>query len=105
MIIAAICTRCLGSVRSDAVYEIAIDVADRQLAVVDAMGVDEFLEQGSDEGTMQADGVDFSWRVGVEETAIDTLYRVGVSVSWDDRGKSRRVELVTRICNDEGGSL
>jgi hypothetical protein len=103
--VVAICSlsgRSMTSVRANREYETGWDVLDRQLTVIDYIGVEEFLQidQMSGEFGDSEDGGGYQWAVEIEEEQIQGLYRVDITVSWADGKKSREVSASTVL----GGS-
>ena len=55
------------------------------------------IEMGSEEDTFGDSR--FAWASEVEETEIEGLYAVTVTVNWQERGRERTVELTTYIAD------
>ena len=103
--VVAICSlsgRSMTSVRANREYETGWDVLDRQLTVIDYIGVEEFLQidqmSGKFGGSKDGDG--YQWAVEIEEEQIQGLYRVDITVGWVDGKKNREVSASTVL----GGS-
>jgi len=78
-------------------YAAAYQVADRQLTLIDRMGVDAFIEQEIDEGEDEQEGVKYYWSVASELEGIDALYTLEVTVRWQSMGRAHAVRLDTRL--------
>jgi len=63
-------------------YEMAASVIDRQLSLIDYLGIDGFLETGESEGQSDDLGYTFLWEVQTEYQEIDSLYAVKIKVTW-----------------------
>lgn len=111
--LSAISTRCLSRTGLNQKYERAWQGLDRQLSAIEAMGIEEFLQQGVTEGELQrqseqqAEGQDKSgdqlyWRVETASEEIDNLYKVRITVSWQVEGKEKKIVAET-LMNGKGG--
>ncbi len=78
-------------------YEQAWDLADRQLTMVDYMGVRQQILDGPTEGVFEGDGVEFDWKLEVSETTVDFLYDVKVTVGWVQQQRYRTIQAQTRL--------
>lgn len=63
-------------------YEMAASLIDRQLSLIDYLGIDAFLETGETEGTSDDLGYTFKWAVQSEYQEIDSLYALKITVTW-----------------------
>jgi len=102
--VVAICSlsgRSMTSVRANREYETGWDVLDRQLTIIDYIGIEEFLQIDQMSGKFggSEDG-GYQWAVEIEEEQIQELYRVDITVSWADGKKNREVSASTVL----GGS-
>ena len=85
-------TRCLSETRLNRHYEKASSLANKQLHMIDFMGVEEFIEAGVMSGTFEEIDLMYGWTVQTQSQEIDNLYLVRVTVSWSER---RHVQSVT----------
>jgi len=92
-----ISTRCLSGTRLNRQYERAAALADRQLAMIDYTGVEEFIELGRTEGQFEGYKPVYYWKVVTESQDIDNLYLVTVTVSWFERNRQHSVSLDTML--------
>jgi hypothetical protein len=104
--VVAICSlsgRSMTSVRVNREYETGWDVLDRQLTVIDYIGVEEFLQIGQMSGQFGSseDGGGYQWAVEIEEEEIQGIYRVDITVSWVDGKKNREVSAATVLGGSE----
>jgi len=95
MVVTAASMMCLRTVRLNRQYETAADLIDKQLCLIDFMGIDEFI----DAGTMEGDVIEFEpgyhWQVETEYQEIDSLYLVTITVSWLDRNRPLSLKAET----------
>ena len=82
--VGAISTRALTGTRLNRQYEIAASVIDRQLNLVDYIGIDEFVDVGQAEGVIEDFEPGYYWQASAEYQGIDSLYLVTITVTWVD---------------------
>ena len=63
-------------------YEMACSLVERQLTLIDYVGIDAFIEGGQAEGQSDDLGYTFNWQVETEYLELDSLYSVTITVSW-----------------------
>ena len=80
--VSAITTRSLTGTRINRQYETAMLLIDRQLSMIDYVGIDEFIAIGQTEGTFDEPFSDYQWSVAAEYMDIDSLYLVTINVGW-----------------------
>lgn len=98
--ICTISTKSMVGVKSNRKYEQAWDVLDKQLTMIDAMGIDAFLEVGQYDGQIGSEetGEDiYFWNVSIEEEYESNLYNVSLSISWDSGNKRRSISASTLL--------
>jgi len=95
MIVGTAGTQALSGTRLNRLYEMAASLANRQLTVIDYVGIDSVLESGELEGVSEDLGYSFHWQVETEYQEIDALYLVTVTVSWMDGSRPRSVSVET----------
>jgi len=95
MIVGTVGTQALSGTRLNRLHEMAASLADRQLTVIDYVGIDSVLESGDLEGDSEDLGYPFHWQVETEYQDIDALYLVTVTVSWMDGSRPRSVSVET----------
>ena len=78
-------------------YAAAYQVADRQLTLIDVMGVDAFIEQEVNEGQDEQEGLQYYWSVASEQEGIDALYTLEITVRWEAMGRAHAVRVGTRL--------
>jgi hypothetical protein len=97
VVLTGICVRSLQTAYSIMIDEQAWDLADRQLTMVDYIGVRKYILNGPTEGTFKGDGVVFDWTLKISETTQDSLYDVIVTVGWVEQQKYKRIQTQTRL--------
>lgn len=78
----AIGTNALSGTRLHRHYEIAAALVDKQLSLIDYMGIDAFIEAGQTDGVVEELGPAYRWSVTTEYQGVDSLYLVTIVVSW-----------------------
>lgn len=100
MAICAISTNSFRGVQLNRQYELAWDLLDRQLTLIDYMGVEEFVQFGQMSGTFNAVGSDETphvWQVEITPQLEDYLYQIDIVVAWQDGGRLRKISLTTML--------
>jgi len=95
--ITAVCSRALSSARINRQYETAIALINRQLSLIDYIGIDEFLEIGSMEGEFEDYSPQYTWEVVPLYQDIDNLYCITLTLSWSEFGKTYNVTVETML--------
>jgi competence protein ComGC len=93
----AITTRSLTETRLNRHYETAASIIDKQLSLLDYVGIDEFIELGQAEGTVEDFEPGYHWEVSTEYLGIDSLYLVTITVTWVERNRPYSVSVQTRF--------
>jgi len=92
----AISTMSVSSTRLNRRYEIAASLLDKQLSLIDYIGIDEFIDLGQTEGNFQ-EYPDYRWEVVTEYQEIDSLYLVTITVSWVDGNRPYSISAETML--------
>ena len=105
----AINTRCQARTRLNRQYEQAWQALDRQLTMIEAMGIEEFITQGIMEGEISNEAEEkaqtlYSWEVETQSEEIDNLYRVNITVRWVTDNKPHVISAAT-LSNGKGGGI
>ena len=82
MIVGSIATRALIGTRLNRRYEMAASLADKQLSMIDYVGIDAVSEMGQMEGDIELSGDSYHWTVQTEYQELDNLYLVKATISW-----------------------
>ncbi len=95
--IGAICSRSLTGTRLNRRYETALTLIDRQLSLIDYVGIDEFIAIGQMEGNFENYAPGYSWSVVTQYEDIDSLYLVTITVSWLEHNRPYSVTVETML--------
>lgn len=95
--IGAICTNSLTGTRLNRSYETAYTLIDRQLSLIDYLGIDEFIAIGQTEGSFEDYSPEYTWKVTTQYEDIDSLYLVTITVSWLERNRIHSVSIDTML--------
>jgi hypothetical protein len=93
--VGAISTRALTNIRLNRRYEMAASLADKQLSMIDYIGIDEFIEAGQMEGDFEDIEPAFHWEVATEYQEIGSLYLVTITVSWMEHNRPYKLLVDT----------
>ena len=95
--ISAICSKALSNTRLNRQYETALSLADKQLSMIDYVGIDEFIELGSFDGQFEDYEPIYTWNATVVYENIDDLYHVTVTISWTDHNRPFSLSVDTML--------
>ena len=104
VVICTIGSRGISGMKRNREYELAYDLADRQLTLIDYMGIEEFLELRQMSGRFNEEeqgGIEYSWQAAVEDGPLDNIYLLSVTVSWGSGNTGRKVSVVTMLNGEE----
>jgi prepilin-type N-terminal cleavage/methylation domain-containing protein len=93
----AISTMSLSGTRLNRQYEMALSLIDKQLSLIDYVGIDEFVELGQMEGDFAEIEPGYHWEVVTEYQDIDSLYLVTITVSWVDGNRPYSLSVDTML--------
>ena len=93
----AIGTNALSGTRLHRHYEVAASLIDKQLSLIDYMGIDQFVQAGQTEGIVEELEPGYVWSVTTEYQGVDNLYLVGITVSWLEGRRPYRVTAQTML--------
>jgi len=93
--VGAISTRSLSGTRLNRRYEMAAALIDKQLSLIDYVGIDEFIELGQMEGVFKEVEPEYHWEVVTEYQDIDSLYLVTITVSWVEQNRPYSISADT----------
>jgi type II secretory pathway pseudopilin PulG len=97
MIVGAIGTQALTGTHLNRRYETAASLADKQLSLIDYIGIDSIVKMGQAEGDYEDSGYEYHWKIETEYQEIDSLYLVTLTVSWVDRNRPYSVSINTML--------
>ena len=93
----AISTMSVSGTRLNRQYEAAASLIDKQLSLIDFIGIDEFIELGQLEGVFEGYEPTYHWEVVTEYQDIDSLYLVTITVSWIDGNHPYSISVDTML--------
>jgi prepilin-type N-terminal cleavage/methylation domain-containing protein len=93
----AISSMSLSATRLNRQYEVAVSLIDKQLNLIDYVGIDEFIELGQLEGVFEGYEPTYHWQVVTEYQDIDSLYLVTITVSWLDGKRPYSISVDTML--------
>lgn len=97
--------RCLSRTKINRHYDLAWQVADRQLTFIESMGINQFILDGETEGVIEQFGPEFSWAIDIREEPLDDLYLVTITVNWQEQNRIEQISLATMFNGLLGGAL
>ena len=97
MIVGAIGTQALTGTHLNRRYEMAASLVDKQLSLIDYIGIDSIVEMGQSEGEYEDSGYTYNWKIDTEYQEIDSLYLVTLTVSWVDRNRPYSISVDTML--------
>ncbi len=95
--VGAISTSSLSGTRLNRQYEVATLLIDKQLSLIDYVGIDEFVELGEMEGDFEDIEPGYHWEVITEYQDIDSLYLVTITVSWINGKRPYSISVDTML--------
>jgi hypothetical protein len=95
--VAAISTRALTGTKLNRQYEIAASLIDKQLALIDYIGIDEFIEAGQTDGVFDEFEPVYYWQIATEYQYIDSLYLVTMKVTWMEHNHPYSITVDTML--------
>jgi prepilin-type N-terminal cleavage/methylation domain-containing protein len=92
-------TRSLASMRVCREYEKAWDVLDRQMVLLEQIGVATLAGQSNLSGVIDdsQSQTQWKWRMNIEPLEVEELYALTLTVEWVSEGKSRQIQCDTRM--------
>lgn len=97
MIVGAIGTQALTGTHLNRRYEMAASLVDKQLSLIDYIGIDSIVEMGQSDGDYEESGYTYNWKIDTEYQEIDSLYLVTLTVSWTDRNRPYSISVDTML--------
>jgi prepilin-type N-terminal cleavage/methylation domain-containing protein len=93
----AVSTMSVSGTRLNRRYEVAASLLDKQLNLIDYIGIDEFIEIGQTEGDFEGYDPPYHWEVVTEYQDIDSLYLVTITVSWVEGNRPYSISADTML--------
>ena len=97
MIVGAIGTQALTGTHLNRRYEAAASLVDKQLNLIDYIGIDSIVEMGQLDGEYEDSGYTYNWKIDTEYQEIDSLYLVTLTVNWVDRSRPYSISVDTML--------
>ena len=97
MIVGAIGTRALTGTRLNRQYEMAASLADKQLSLIDYVGIDSVIELGQLEGDFEDSEYVYHWQIKTEYQEIDSLYLVTATIGWVEGNRPYSLSVDTML--------
>jgi type II secretory pathway pseudopilin PulG len=76
-------------------YEQAWELLDQQLTIIEAMGLEFFIEQDRTQGQLETAFMAYQWQIYAEQSQYDNLYRVDAVLAWPADQPQRHISLTT----------
>ena len=95
--VGAISTKSLTGTTINRRYETALSLIDKQLSMIDYVGIDEFIAIGQMEGSFEDYAPGYTWSVVTQYEDIDSLYLVSITVSWLEQNRPHNVTVETML--------
>lgn len=105
--ICALNTSSFTSVRTNRDRELAWELLDRQLTIIDCMGLDEFLELRQFSGETKLENQTstvYQWSAQMEEGINDNLYTITLTLSWGTESR-RHTIMASTVLNGTDGMI
>ena len=96
--ICALNTSSFTAVRTNRDRELAWELLDRQLTIIDCMGLDEFLELRQFSGEIKLENQTstvYQWAAQLEEGINDNLYTITLALSWGAENRRHTIMAST----------
>ena len=93
----AISTRALTSTSLNRHYQVAASLVERQLTLIDFIGIDEFVESGQTSGVFEEFEPGYQWQVTTEYEGTDSLYLVTIRMTWLEGSKPQSMTVQTML--------
>jgi hypothetical protein len=97
MVVGAISTQALTGTHLNRRYEMAVSLADKQLGLIDYIGIDSIVKMGQLDGEYEDAGYTYYWKISTEYQEVDSLYLVTLTVSWVDRNRPYSISVDTML--------
>jgi len=102
--VGALSSQSLLATQHNRAYEKAASLIDRQLSLIDAIGIDQFLERGITQGDFQDVAPGYRWQATSEYLQVDNLYKLTMTVMWVEGKTPKKMSVTTRL-NGTGATL
>jgi Tfp pilus assembly protein PilV len=93
----AISMDAVGHVRLNRHYEVAASLIDKQLTLIDCVGIDQFVEKDQMSGVFEQFEPGYQWEASTEYQGTDDLYLVTITITWMDGNQPYKVTAQTML--------
>ena len=96
----AVGNKSMTGVKRNRGYEVAWELIDRQLTMIDYMGIEDFIEMARFDGQFgdeDGSGSVHYWSARIQEGASDNIYDVTLTISWGPETRRRSIAASTRF--------
>ena len=96
----AVGNKSMTGVKRNRDYETAWELMDRQLTMIEYIGIEDFIETGQLEGQFgdeDESGPVHYWSAQLEEGDVGNIYDVRLTVSWGSKIRPRSIAASTRF--------
>ena len=97
VVLGSVLTRTMHQTRENEVRELAWQVFDRQLTLMEAMGAEAFIAESGLEGETTVAELPFMWSAEVETEFFTDLLDVQLTVSWQEGVRRRSISGSTYL--------
>jgi prepilin-type N-terminal cleavage/methylation domain-containing protein len=95
--VCALGAKSLAAMRVCQEYEKAWDVLDRQMVLLEQIGVANLVNQSNLSGVIDDPQTQWKWRIAIEPLKVEELYALTLTVEWVSEGRVRRIQCDTRL--------
>ena len=95
MLVGRVGTQAMTGTKLNRRYEMAVSLVDRQLSLIDYLGIDAFIEAGESDGESEDFGYTFHWQVVTEYQELDSLFLVRITVTWAEGRRPYSISVDT----------
>jgi type II secretory pathway pseudopilin PulG len=99
VVLGSVLTRTMHQTRENEIRELAWQVFDRQLTLMETMGTEAFIAESGSEGETTAAELPFTWSAEVETELFTDLLEVELTVSWQEGTRRRSISGFTYLNN------
>ena len=85
LVVIAVSAISMSTTRLNRQYETAASLIEKQLSLIDFIGIDDFIDAGTLQGDFEGYEPAYHWIAETEYQDIDSLYLVKITVVWMDR--------------------
>ena len=108
MLVGRIGTQAMTGTKLNRRHEMACSIIDKQLTMIDYIGIDSYIQSGETSGQSDDLGYSFTWQVESEYQELDSLYSVKIRVSWLEGNRPYSIIVETMFDGitqtEEGGA-